>query len=97
MAFRWQADDGPTLNAGLVAFDFKEIRTSIAKEPYVFVIFQGGPDPLSPRWIRTCQLNLKSILNIDRTIVKRQIYQQYFVHCISNVGKCAILEEMAVY
>ena len=29
--------------------DFKGIRTSIAKEPYIFVIYQvGGPDPLSP-------------------------------------------------
>ena len=31
------------------------IRTSIAKKPYVFVIFRGGggPDPLSPLWNRT--------------------------------------------
>ena len=31
--------------------DFKGIRTSIAKEPYIFVIFQGGgrgPDPPVP-------------------------------------------------
>ena len=49
MAFRWRADDGPLLNAGLVAVVFQGIRTSIAKEPYIFVIFQGGgPDPLSP-------------------------------------------------
>ena len=35
--------------------DFQGIRTSIAKEPYIFVIFQGGPDPLpSPLLIRTC-------------------------------------------
>ena len=26
---------------------FQGIRTSIAKKPYIFVIFQGGPDPLS--------------------------------------------------
>ena len=55
MVFRWQADDGPTLNAALVASDFQGIRTSIAKKPYIFVIFQGvGPDPLSPLWIRAC-------------------------------------------
>ena len=35
MAFRWRTDDGPTLNAD------KGIRTSINKEPYIFVIFQG--------------------------------------------------------
>ena len=54
MAFRWRADDGPTLNACLVALCFKEIRTSIAEKPYIFVIFQGsgfrtpGPTPLDP-------------------------------------------------
>ena len=26
---------------------FQGIRTSIAKKPYIFVIFQGGPSPLS--------------------------------------------------
>ena len=48
----WQADDGQTLNAELF---FQEIPTSMAKKPYIFVIFQGwgggggggGPDPLS--------------------------------------------------
>ena len=51
MVFRWRADDGSTLNAGLVAF--QGFWTSIAKKPYIFVIFQrgGGPDPLSPLWI----------------------------------------------
>ena len=45
--FRWRADDGPTLNAGLV---FQGIQTSIAKKPYTFVIFQGwgSPDPPVP-------------------------------------------------
>ena len=28
--------------------DFQGIRTSIARTPYTFVIFQGGPDPLPP-------------------------------------------------
>ena len=27
---------------------FQGIRTSIAKKPYVFVIFKGGPDPMPP-------------------------------------------------
>ena len=34
MAFRWRVDDGPPLNAGLVAFH--GIWTSIAKRPYIF-------------------------------------------------------------
>ena len=49
MAFRWRADDGPKLNAGLVAAIFQGIRTCIIRKP--FVIFQGGgggPNPLSP-------------------------------------------------
>ena len=63
MAFRWRADDGPTLNAGLVAAIFQEIRTCIARKPCIFVIFQEGPDPLSlpldphiitPRRLCTC-------------------------------------------
>ena len=50
MAFRWRADDGPTLKAGLVVAIFQGIWTCIARKPYIFVIFQGGggPDPLSP-------------------------------------------------
>ena len=45
MAFCWRVN-GPPLNDGLVAFLFL-----IAKKPYIFVIFQGGPDPLPPLWI----------------------------------------------
>ena len=49
MAFRWPADYGPTLNGSFVVFQW--IQTSIAKKPYIFVIFQGGvrtPFPLLP-------------------------------------------------
>ena len=48
MAFRWRADDDPTLNAGLVAVIFQGIRTSIAKEPYIFCNFLGGSGPPVP-------------------------------------------------
>ena len=35
MAFRWRANDGPTLNAGSVVFMiFQGIRTSIAKNVF---------------------------------------------------------------
>ena len=60
MAFRWHADDGPTLNAGLVAVIFQGTWTCIARKPYIFGIFQGGRDLLSPppppplRWSHTC-------------------------------------------
>ena len=44
------ADDGPTLNAVLIAVIFQGIRTSIAKKPNIFVIFWGVriPPPLDP-------------------------------------------------
>ena len=43
MAFRWRADNGQTLNAGLVAFTviFQQIRINFAKKNYSIVIFQG--------------------------------------------------------
>ena len=47
-AFRWRADDGPTLNAGLVAAIFQGTRTCIARKPYIFVIFHGGSGPPGP-------------------------------------------------
>ena len=47
MAFRWRADDGPTLNAGLVA-DFSGDLDSVSKKPYIFVIFQRGSGPMPP-------------------------------------------------
>ena len=40
MAFRWHADECPTLNAGLAAAIFQGIRTCIARKTYMFVIFQ---------------------------------------------------------
>ena len=46
MAFRWRADGGLTV----IFVVLQGIRTNIAKEPYIFVIFQGGgggPDLLS--------------------------------------------------
>ena len=53
--FRWRADDDPTLNAGLVVFSFSGLRTSIAKKPYIFMIFQGGSKPpVTLLWIRQC-------------------------------------------
>ena len=37
----------------------QEIRNSIAKKPYIFVIFQGESGPPDPLWIRVC--NIKEI------------------------------------
>ena len=61
MAFRWRADDGPTLflmmystKNGPTFVIFQGIRTNIAKEPYILVcvcVWGGGGGvwtPLSP-------------------------------------------------
>ena len=88
MAFHWRADDGPTLNAGLVAAIFQGIRTSIARKPYIFVIFQGGGgfgppvpplDPHMPDRDRDVinpfhNLNLMLDLNIINTFVICQYF-----------------------
>ena len=43
MAFRWRADAaGPSLNASMITVIFQGIRTRIAENPYIFVIFPGG-------------------------------------------------------
>ena len=42
MAFCWRADDGPTLNAVLVAEIFRGIRTCIARKPYICDFSGGG-------------------------------------------------------
>ena len=45
LAGRWW----PNIECWLESFViFQRTRTSIAKKPYIFVIFQGGPDSLSP-------------------------------------------------
>ena len=44
---------------------FRGIRTSIAKKPNIFVIFQGGGGfrtPCRPLWIRPCILNKNQVL-----------------------------------
>ena len=43
MAFRWWANDGPKLNAGLVALSFsKRPGPVLLRNPIAFVIFRGG-------------------------------------------------------
>ena len=48
MAFRWRADDGTTLNAGLVALRFFRGSGPLLLENPIFCGFSGCPDPLSP-------------------------------------------------
>ena len=49
MVFRWWANGGPTLNAGLIALWFYNGSKPELLKPFIFVIFQEGcPEPLSP-------------------------------------------------
>ena len=62
----WRADNGPTLNAGLVALWFcRRSGPVLLRNSNFFVIFQGGgADPLSPLSIRPWQprISAKSTL-----------------------------------
>ena len=51
MAFRWRADDGPTLNAGLVhvaLLFFNGSGPVLLNKPYIFCNFSGGSGPPAP-------------------------------------------------
>ena len=53
MAFRWRADDGPTLNAGLVACDLRVSGPVLLRNPIFFCNFPwggggGGAEPPVP-------------------------------------------------
>ena len=71
MAFRWQADDGPALNAGLVALWFLRGSGPVLLRNPLFVIFQGGPDPLSPLWIRAYKATQGTMRRGNRTQTNR--------------------------
>ena len=48
IVFCWRAYDGPTLNSGLVAAIFRGSGPVLLETLInIFVIFQGGPNPLS--------------------------------------------------
>ena len=74
MAFRWSADDDPTLNAGLVAAIFQGVRTCIARKPYTFVIFQGGgseppvPPPLDPHLVIASKQHVKLPIVMEKKL-----------------------------
>ena len=62
MAFSWLADDGWL--GGFVIF--QGIPNSIAKKPYIFVIFQGGEvlDPYPPSGSAHEYVSIKKKTNI---------------------------------
>ena len=78
-----RADDSLTLNAGL---GFQGIRTGIFKKPYIHVIFRGGPEPLSPVWIRACSiLKVRTHMKMTRATIFN------FNEILTNINKIPIL------
>ena len=72
MAFLWRADDGwPYIECWICSFViFKGIRNSIAKKPYIFVIYQGGgggPNPLSPPLDPPMLLVIRVYVSVDES------------------------------
>ena len=97
MAFRWHADDGPTLNTGLVAAIFQGIRTCFARKPNIFVILQGVRTNCPPPslWIRTWLVtnifDYSKTLKINLHLRKafggfRRVVIHYFEYCTYFFG-----------
>ena len=61
MTFGWCADDGPALNAGLVALWFPRGSGPVLLGNPIYLCFSGrGRDSLSPLWVSTCWLKHKA-------------------------------------
>ena len=58
MAFCWRANDGPTLNAGLVAlWIFRGSGSVLLRNPIFLWFFKGGANPMSPS-LDPCMLGI---------------------------------------
>ena len=67
MAFRWRADDGSTLNAGLVALLFFRGSGQVLLKNTIFLLFfREGLDPMSSLWIHACTGSLRKELTAAR-------------------------------
>ena len=62
----------------IVAVIFQGIRTCISRKPYIFVIFQGGADPLSPPPLDPHMAKKLSADDTSRVVVvEKYIFQEY--------------------
>ena len=66
------------------------IRTSIAKKPYIFVIFQGGLDPLLPTSWETICVRIFSASELNCTTVISLTFCIKLC-CCKNIGKGIII------
>ena len=104
-AFRWNADECPTINAGLAAAIFQGIRTCIARKPYIMWFFSVGSGPGSARVIsryfgtynvrerlrRACRMHWWL-----RKVKHHRFYVEWFINYVSHdlkpqLGKKALL------
>ena len=80
MAFRWRVDDGPALNAGLVALRFfRGSRPILLENPIFLKFFRGGgqnslstPPPLDPHMdadsMETVDYDWSDYMNVDAVV-----------------------------
>ena len=103
-----RTNDGPTFNAGLVTLRFfQEIRTSIARKPYSFVIFQGGGGsrphvpPLNPPmrirtvWVQTQCPPSESAHAHTHSLARA--FSQFTVKTQTSLHICAVSLETLQY
>ena len=92
MAFRWRADDGPTLNAGLVhvaSWFFRGSGPELLRNAIFLRFFRrgsGSPVPPPRLWIRTwsseCKCN-EIWDTCDKLIIKRLLFLKLLTLCLT--------------
>ena len=95
MAFRWQAENGPSWNAGLVALLFSKGSGPVLLKILYFCDFPGdGPDPLPPPPPPPPPESALAVLNINssRLLVIHYVnnkctYQLVHIHSITQVNR----------
>ena len=71
MAFRWRADNGPTLNAGLVTLRISRSDPVLLRNSIFLWFFQGGGggggvrNPFPPFWIRAWDRPMYTLIEIN--------------------------------
>ena len=94
MAFRWRADDGLTLNAGLVAFLISQgYRPVLLRNPLAFFRWGRVRTPCPLLWTRARRLLYKLVL-ILQVLIKESAFQCMHkildVHCKNKYSKTCV-------
>ena len=68
--------------------NIQAIRIKKFKNPDIFVIFQGGPDPLPPIWIRACAGWSVSLIFACKVI---KSFAHYSIKLTVSLSMCKLL------